>query len=289
MRAALPLLVALVTFTSPALAKGPTVGSAEPFAGGIAGPEGLAFTDRGTLIVGSTGGALLEYGPTGPPTLLADVDQRIAGVTVLRDGRVLAATFGTGEIWQVTPGGPATVLASGVAGANVVVETPSGRLLASASLAGTIVDVTDGTPVVRASGLSFPNGLAVGKDGLLYVAETTASRVSRMTLAADGTLGPPTTYAGGLLLADGIGFDRAGNLFVVGGGTLAAVVARTGAVVTFPTDPLINWASNLAFGRGRGFKRRDVYLANYGPAFGDGTTVVHFRTNHAELTLRRPR
>ena len=165
----------------------------------------------------------------------------------------------------MTPGGPATVLASGVAGANVVVETPSGRLLASASLAGTIVDVTDGTPVVRASGLSFPNGLAVGKDGLLYVAETTASRVSRMTLAADGTLGPPTTYAGGLLLADGIGFDRAGNLFVVGGGTLAAVVARTGAVVTFPTDPLINWASNLAFGRGRGFKRRDVYLANYGP------------------------
>ena len=149
--------------------------------------------------------------------------------------------------------------------------------------------MTSGTPVVRASGLTFPNGFAVGKDGYLYVAETLASRVSRMTLASDGALGPSDLYASGLLLADGIGFDRAGNLFVVGGGTLAAVVARTGTVVSFPADPLTNWASNLAFGRGRGFKRRDVYLANYGPAFGDGTTVVRFRTNHAGLKLRRPR
>lgn len=283
------LLAAALGIASLAAAKGPTVGPAAPFAGGIAGPEGLAFTDHGTLIVGSTGGALLEYGPSGPPTLLADVDQRVAGVTVLRDGRVLAATFGTGEIWQVTPGGAATVLASGVGGANFIVETPTGRVLASASLDGTIVDVTSGTPIVRASGLTFPNGLAVGKDGSLYVAETLASRVSRMALAPDGTLGPPEPYASGLLLADGIGFDRAGNLFVVGGGTLAAVVARTGAVVTFPADPLITWASNLAFGRGRGFKRRDVYLANYGPALGDGTTVVRLRTNHAGLKLRRPR
>ena len=72
---------------------------------------------------------------------------------------------------------------------------------------------------------------------------------------------------------------------------LAAIVsvveAKTGAVLDFSSDPLLNWASNLAFGRSKGFKRKDVYLANFGPGFGDGTTIVRFRTNHSGARLRR--
>ena len=44
----------------------------------------------------------------------------------------------------------------------------------------------------------------------------------------------------------------------------------------------------LAFGK-RGFKRRDVYMANFGPGFGDGTTLVRCRYNHRGLRVPRER
>ena len=93
-------------------------------------------------------------------------------------------------------------------------------------------------------------------------------------------------YANGLPLADGLAFDKGRNLLVVGAGTFKVVVARTGAVVDLSTDPLLNWPSNLAFG-GRQFRRRDVYLVNFGPALGDGTTVVRVRYNHGGGRLIR--
>ena len=60
---------------------------------------------------------------------------------------------------------------------------------------------------------------------------------------------------------------------------------RTGEVETLFADPPLDWPSNLAFGQGRGFRSRDVYLANFGPTFGDGTEVVKFRYNHRGAPL----
>ncbi len=144
----------------------------------------------------------------------------LAGLSVLRDGRILAASFGAGRVWAIEPDGTSHVLASGIGGAN--------------SLTGQILDITHGTPVEFASGSRFPNSLALGRSGgqrFLTVAETLANRVSRL--------------------------------------------------------PLADGPSNLAFGRGQGFKRRDVYLANLEPLLGDGTTLVRFSTNHSGARLRR--
>jgi sugar lactone lactonase YvrE len=143
----------------------------------------------------------------------------------------------------------------------------------SASIAGTIVDATGGVVVDRATGLNFPNGLALGADGFLYVAETGLSRVSRLPIAADGTLGAREVYATGLPAADGISLDR-NLLLVVGAGTLWVVNRTTRAVWALSNDPLLDWPSNIAFGRGRGFRKKDLFLANFGPSLGDGTTVV---------------
>jgi sugar lactone lactonase YvrE len=153
-------------------------------------------------------------------------------------------------------------------------QTPKGRVLVSASIAGTIIDATDGIVVDRASGLSFPNGLALGPDGFLYVAETGLARVSRLALASDGTMGTAEVYATGLPAADGISFDRRGNLLVVGTGTLWVVSRATRAVSSLSTDPLLGWPSNIAFGRGHGFRKKDLFLANFGQSLGNGTTVV---------------
>src|SRR4029078_5767763 len=93
----------------------------------------------------------------------------------------------------------------------------------------------------------------------LCVALTSAGQVVRLELEPDGSLGEPELYAEGLTLADGIGFDSAGNLLLVGVGVLWGV-DRSGNVAVLSEDPLLDFPSNLAFGQGPGFNRRDVYL-----------------------------
>lgn len=286
--AVLPLLLGAVLFVSSAAAHPPRATDFEVFADGLDGPEDLAFTDDGFLIVGSVEGDLEKFSPDGTSEILASVDDRIAGVTVLADGRVLAASVGGDRVWVVTPDGDASIFAEGIGGPNFMVQTiREGRILASGSTTGDIVDITDGTPEIVIAGLDFPNGLAIWESrGIrhLYVALTLAGEVVRFEMFDDGSFGEMEPYAAGLLLADGLAFDQSGNLLVVGGGQLN-VVRPGGDVESLSTDPLINWAANLAFGQGPGWSTREVYLANFGPNFGDGTDVVSFRYNHRGAPL----
>lgn len=287
----IPLVVLLVLTALPvavATAHQPRASDFEIFAEGLDGPEDLAFTDDGSLIVGSVVGELKKFAPDGTFEILATVDDPIAGVTVLADGRVLAASVGGDRVWAITPDGDASVFAEGIGGPNFIVQTiREGRILASASTAGAIVDITSGSPEVVISDVEFANGLAIREfRGVrhLYVAQTLASAVVRFRMFDDGSFGEMEPYAEDLLLADGLAFDRSGNLLVVGGGQLN-VVRASGEVENLSDDPLINWPANLAFGQGPGWSTREVYLANFGPNFGDGTDVVQFRYNHRGAPL----
>jgi sugar lactone lactonase YvrE len=290
MRATIAALVGgLIVLGGNAPAHDPVAEPVELFASGLAGPEGLAFLRRGGLVVGSTTGEIRRYAVDGTYTVLANVGESVAGITELRDGRVLAASLLPDHVWSIAPDGTTTLFASGVGNPNFIVQTRSGRIFASATGTGNIVDITTGTAVVVASGLTFPNGLAIGRAGgqrYLYVAETIGGRVSRFPLDTADNLGPKEVYATGITLADGLAFDREGNLLAVGGGMLKVIDRDTRAVSTLSSDPLLNWPSNLAFGRHR-FGRRSVYLANFGPGLGDGTTVVRFRFNHCGARLSR--
>lgn len=254
------------------------VGSPSVFADSVPGPEGLAFARGGRLVVGTAIGQILRFRADGTREMLADVGEPLGGITVLKDGRVLAASFAPGRVWSVDPTtNVATVFATGVAGANYIVETRLHQILVSASSAGTILDITSGTPMERASGLTFPNGLAIFR-GYLYVAETVPGDVVRFPLARDGSLGPREPYATGANAADGIGFDHRGHLLVVGADTLRVVPAGGGVATVLSTDPLLDWPSNLAFGHGgHGFLGRDLYLANFGLPLGSGTQILRLR------------
>lgn len=268
---ALSLLCAPVAGAAPA----PAAGTPTLFASGVPGPEGLAF-ERGsrTLVVGTSTGDILRFTPEGTSQVVASIGEPLAGITVLRDGRILAASFGQNRVWSVDPvSGFASIYASGVPGANWIVQTKRGVVLVSATGGGTIVDITGGTPIVRASGLTFPNGMALGGDGYLYVAQTSLSNVVRMPIAPDGTLGAATVWGTGIAAVDGIGFDRRGNLLAVGADTLWVVPAGGGAATALSTDPLLDWPASLAFG-GAKFGRRDLYLVNFGLPLGSGTTIV---------------
>jgi sugar lactone lactonase YvrE len=146
--------------------------------------------------------------------------------------------------------------------------------------------VTNGANVVLAFGFAFPNGLAIRKK-YLYMADTSRGTVQRLPFTTAGSLGPAEPYASGLTFADGIAFDRPGNLFVVGFDTLFIVDALTQAVTTVPDDPLFDWPSNIAFGRSTPYGKMTMFLANHGPVLGDGTTVVMVPTNHTGARLIR--
>jgi sugar lactone lactonase YvrE len=288
MRFKICLFITTLAFTAGiGWAHPPVAGSPLLFAIGLDGPEGLAFTRHGTLIVGGSDGEVRRYTPDGTFTVLANVGDPLTGITELRDGRILAASFAQSRVWSISPGGGASLFAS-LPTPNFIVQTRRrNRILCSSTSAGTIEEITDGTPTPVLTGLSFPNGMAIGRGPYLYVAETALNRISRFFMNRDGSFGPLEVYRAGLTLPDGIAFDRHGNLFVVGGGTVKIIDARSQAITTLPANPAFNWPSNIAFGRGHGFGRRDAYVANFGPAFGDGTTISSFRHNHYGARLIR--
>jgi sugar lactone lactonase YvrE len=274
MQTRVALALVLLVAGPVAAGRSPTVGAPTVFAPEVAGPEGIAFEKNGRLVAGTVAGQILRFRSDGTRTVVGDVGEPLAGITVLRDGRILAASFGPARVWAVDPrSGAATVLASNVPGANYIVETKQRRVLVSASSAGTVVDVTDGTPVERASELSFPNGMALGPKKSLYVAQLLAGNVVRLPLARDGTLGAPEVYATGVAGVDGIGFDKKGNLLAVGADTLYLVPRGGGTAEALSTHELLDWPSNLAFAKGRGFGR-DLFLVNFGFPLGSGTTIL---------------
>jgi len=276
---------ALWLTASLALAHPPTVGAPAPFASGLAGPEGLAFGKDGSLYVGTAIGDVRRVAADGSHTLLASTGDRLAGISVTKDGKILACAFGANRVWSIDPLTGAMTVYANVTSPNFVVQTRRGHVIVSSSLTGNIVDITNGANVVIASGLTFPNGLAIRKK-YLYVAETALNAVRRLPFTGPGNLGPVEPYAPGTTFADGIAFDRPGNLFVVGFDTLFLVDRETQAVQTI-TDPLYDWPSNLAFGRTNPYGKMTMFFANFGPALGDGTTIIEVPTNHTGGRLIR--
>ena len=268
-----------------ALAHPPTVGPAAPFASGLAGPEGLAFGKDGTLFAGTAVGDILRVASDGTTSLLTSTGDRLAGISVMRDGTILACGFNNNRVLAIDPVSGATSVYATVQSPNFVVQTKRGHVIVSSTFTGTLVDITNGAHVVLASGFTFPNGLAIRKK-YLYVADTLLQNVQRLPFTTPGSLGPAEPYASGVGLADGIAFDRPGNLFVVGFDALYLIDAKTQAVTTF-SDPLFDWPSNLAFGTSRLYGKTTMFLVNFGPGLGDGTTIVTVPTNHTGGRLIR--
>jgi len=279
------LACALSFVASVAAAHPPVVQPPAAFASGITGPEGLAFGRDGLLYAGTDDGDIVRVAPDGTHVVVASTGDRLAGVTVGKDGTIFACAFNQDRVWSIDPATGAASVYANVASPNFLVVTRRGHVVVSSTFAGEIVDVSGGAHVVLASGFPFPNGLALRKK-YLYVADTAQNAVLRLPFTGPGSLGAVEPYATGLTFADGIAFDRPGNLFVVGFDTLFVVDALTQAVTVVPDDPLFDWPSNIAFGS-TAYGRMTMFLANYGPGLGDGTTIVEVPTNHTGARLIR--
>jgi len=158
------------------------------------------------------------------------------GLAFDADGNLLIANIGTDRIELLTRSGDVRILLDQIDGTpmgkvNFVLRDSMGRLwitvstrrspwsaaITSRCADGYIVVVDEKGPRIVADGLAFANEARLdAREEFLYVAETTAKRVSRFRILAHGALGPRETFGPGQLgagLIDGITFDAYGNLW----------------------------------------------------------------------------
>jgi gluconolactonase len=158
------------------------------------------------------------------------------GLAFDADGNLLIANIGTDRVELLTRSGKMRVLLDRVDGrpmgkVNFVSRDSRGRLWITVSTRrdpwaaaicsncadGYIVLLDEKGPRIVADGLAFTNEARLDeREEFLYVAETTAKRVSRFQILDGGALGSRETYGPdqlGVGLIDGITFDAYGNLW----------------------------------------------------------------------------
>ena len=217
-------------------------------------PECILAERDGTLWAADARGGVMRIAPDGSQELIVQMaDPRFNlgggaaaerlltgtlpnGLAFTANGDILIANFGTDRLERMTRAGDTCVLLDRIDGnplgkVNFVLRDRRDRIwitvstlvnpwsdAVSASLAdGYIVLIDDKGPRVVADSLFFANEIRLdAEEEWLYVAETTAKRVSRLRVQSDGSLtgreiyGPPNLGTG---LIDGIAFDVYGNLW----------------------------------------------------------------------------
>jgi gluconolactonase len=291
-------------------------------------PECILAERDGTLWAADARGGVMRISPDGSQQLVvqtSDPHFDLAGsgaaaslltgtlpngLAFANNGDLLIANFGTDRLECMTRQGQTQVLLDRIDGqplgkTNFVLRDRRDRLWLSVStrinpwsaainstLADGFIVLLDETGArIVASGFHFANEIRLdAREEWLYVAETTAKRVSRLRVAPDGSLrgrevfGPTTLGAG---LVDGIAFDAYGNLWttMVFADRLLAITPEgdllelmddgdplatarfesafaSGQAVPFETalacgGPICNWLASITFG---GLDLTTVYL-----------------------------
>jgi gluconolactonase len=281
-------------------------------------PECILAERDGTLWTADARGGVVRIAPDGTQTLVVQTsdehfdlagDQQASlfggtlpnGIAFAANGDLLIANFGTDRLERMTRSGETRVMLDSLDGkplgkVNFVLRDRRDRIwftvstmvnpwseAVNATLAdGYMVLVDDKGARIVADGFHFTNEIRFdAKEEWLYVAETTAKRVTRLRVQADGSLTDREVYGPSSLgdgVVDGICFDAYGNLWatmifadrlvaITPDGDLLellddgdpAATARfeaafaTGAPVPFDITlacggPLCNWLASVTFG-----------------------------------------
>jgi gluconolactonase len=308
-------------------------------------PECILAERDGTLWSADARGGLMRIAPDGSQQFVlqstaaagsASFEDRYVntqgslpnGLAFDTHGDFLIANFGTDCLELTKRDGTTTILVDSIDGqplgkANFVTRDSKGRLwltvttrmvpwtrhVETMSHDGYIAVIDDKGARIVADGLCGTNELRFDpKEEWLYVAETTARRISRFRLLDDGSLSPRETYGpeniGGF--CDGIAFDTHGNLWstLIMADRLVAITPEgelltllddgnpaataeldkawherrvTPDLMAAATGKIAPWMASLTFG---GPDLKTVYLGSL-----RGTTIPYFRSPVAGLPL----
>jgi sugar lactone lactonase YvrE len=200
-------------------------------------PEGVMVENDGTLWCSNGKGHCVRIGPDGTQNDVGNVGGEPNGLCMDRDGNVIIANIGNGQVQRLAPDGSHTVLAEAMDGKpmpspNFPFVDTKGRIWVSNSTQlrrhfdatrfpipdGSLALIENGKCREVASGIRFANGVTLDeKEEFVYVAETMARAVVRYPVLENGDVGRPEQYGpdlGEWGYPDGIAFDNAGNLWI---------------------------------------------------------------------------
>ena len=195
--------------------------------GEMLGPEGLTFDAQGNLYVGDAQATVWKFENVGPPAVYASLDLlqppagvHAGGMVFDRRGNLYVAVFGfaRGSVLRVDPARNVQFFARDLGVANALAISRDNRYLwvSDHSSGGRLLRFPLGgavpaQPDVTVTGLSYPNGIAFGRDeSVLFAAESYSGNIVRVDAGGPGAK-PVTvvnvkgTFCRGTL--DGIGFD----------------------------------------------------------------------------------
>jgi gluconolactonase len=216
-------------------------------------PECILAERDGTLWSADARGGVMRINPDGTQKLITqgpdphfDLSASAArsllsgtlpnGLAFATNGDILISNFGTDRLERMTRDGKTSILIDSIDGAplgkvNFVLRDSRDRIWVTVSTMinpwsdairtglndGSLILVDDRGARVVADGFHFTNEIRFdANEEWLYVAETTAKRVTRMRVMSDGSLTDreifgPASLGNGLI--DGICFDAYGNLW----------------------------------------------------------------------------
>ncbi|HYQ00521.1 MAG TPA: RHS repeat-associated core domain-containing protein [Polyangiaceae bacterium] len=184
-------------------------------------PTGVAVAPDGTVFIADSSNYAVKRVRDGWVTTVATTNSYVSSVAAGKDGSVYIAEYGNGWITRVSVSGQLTRVAGG---GSATAASPYG----------------DGGPATAAT-LSQPDGVAIGPDGLLYIADKAHSSIRRVrtdgiieTVAGNGLTGssPDGLPATNTLLSQprGLGVGPDGTLYIAD--TMNQRIRKTTTTVT---------------------------------------------------------
>ena len=234
-------------------------------------PEGPAYDGKGGVIVSNcNGNTINKINKEGNAVLFTADPKKFTfgktnGLAYGDESLLYVCDFGRNAILRIASDGKTEIYAdkfedTGFRGPNDLAFDPEGNLYFTDPVGsdaknptGCVYRVEKGSRRVAkvASGLAFPNGIALSADAkTLYIAESHTFRILKAAVKPDGSLEAPQLFCQlpDGHKPDGIAFDQAGNLYVATYGQgCVTVIAPEGKVVRTIVVPGSD-VTNVEFG-----------------------------------------
>lgn len=260
----------------------------KPFGSNLNRPECILAFSNGRLIVSNSAAAVTHFDPEGLRTDAGSMRDLPNGLAATKSGEIIVANIGNCRLYRLDRAGRESVILDAIDGeplgsVNFPYVDPEGRLWVTVStrteprrsaVTGRIPDGyvlqfdADMTPRIVLEGLNFPNEIRINSDAaILYIAETSAGRVVKYDLDAEGVPsnprphGPDPLFDGALV--DGIALDEEGAIWVTEITRHGLIrISPDGVATTVVEDPeckIMSHPTSLTFG---GPDRRTVYVGS---------------------------